>query len=264
MRKVEAMGYDTILVGKKEAIATVTLNRPQQMNALDLVMRKELISALTDLGADRTVRVLVLTGAGKAFCSGGDISTMDGVTAPAGRDRLKYVQQIVRLMLEMEKPIIASVNGVAVGAGLHIALAADIAIASENARFRETFVNIGLIPDLGGLYTLPLRVGLAKAKELMMTGRMIEAKEAESMGLVSRVVPHDLLKEETDKLAAMFAEGPPRVYAMIKSALNLWPMSLQAFLELEANMQSIAFATKDFEEGKKAFRERRKPVYTGE
>jgi 2-(1,2-epoxy-1,2-dihydrophenyl)acetyl-CoA isomerase len=258
------MAYDTIRVERKEGIATVTLNRPQQMNALDLVMRKELISALTDLSGDASVRVLVLTGAGKAFCSGGDITTMDGVTAPAGRDRMKYVHQIIRLMMEMPKPVIASINGVAVGAGLNVALAADIVIASENARFRESFVNIGLIPDFGGLYTLPLRVGLPKAKELMMTGRMIEAQEAESMGLVSRVVPHDLLKEETDKLAAVFAQGPTRVYAMIKSALNLWPMSLQAYLELEANMQGIAFATKDFEEGKKAFRERRKPVFTGE
>ena len=258
------MAYETILVEKRDQIATVTLNRPQQLNALDLVMRRELISALPELEGDKTVRVVVLTGAGKAFCAGGDITTMDGVTAPAARDRLKYVQRIVRLMMEMEKPIIASVNGVAVGAGFHIALAADLIIASENAKFRETFVNIGLIPDLGGFYTLPLRVGVPKAKELMMTGRMIEAKEAEAMGIVNRVVAGGALKEETDKFAAMLADGPPRALAMIKSALNLWPMGLQTFLELEANMQSIAFETKDFAEGKKAFRERRKPVYTGE
>ncbi len=258
------MTCETILVEKKDRIATVTLNRPQQLNALDLVMRRELISVLPELDCDKTVRVIVLTGAGKAFCAGGDIRTMDGVTAPAARDRLKYVQRIVRLMMEMEKPVIASVNGVAVGAGLHIALAADIIIASENAKFRETFVNIGLIPDLGGFYTLPLRVGVPKAKELMMTGRMIGAKEAEAMGIVNRVVAGEALKEETNKFAAMLADGPSRALGRIKNALNLWPMSLQAFLELEANMQSIAFETKDFAEGKKAFRERRKPVYTGE
>jgi 2-(1,2-epoxy-1,2-dihydrophenyl)acetyl-CoA isomerase len=264
MKEGETLDYETILIEKRDSVATVTLNRPHKLNALDLVMRRELISALPELARDPTVRVVVLTGAGKAFCAGGDITAMDGVTAPAGRDRLKYVQQIIRLLMEMEKPSIASINGVAAGAGLHLALAADIILASDTARFRESFVNIGLIPDLGGFYTLPLRIGLPKAKELMMTGRMIDAKEAESIGLVSRVIAEDALKEETEKLAALLAEGPIRAYAMIKSALNLWPMSLQAFLELEANMQSIAFETEDFAEGKKAFLERRKPKYTGE
>jgi len=258
------MAYKTLLFEKEGNIATITLNRPQQLNALDLIMRMELISLLTEISADKSIKVLVLTGAEKAFCAGGDITQMEGITAPTGRDRLKYVQQIVRLMGEMEKPIIASVNGVAAGAGCNLALAADIIIASEKAKFMESFVNIGLVPDLGGFYNLSLRVGVAKAKELLLTGRMIEAKEAESMGLVNRVVPHEMLKTETDNLAATFASGPSRAYAMIKSALNLWPMNSQAFLELEANMQGIAFETKDSDEGRRAFLERRKPVYTGE
>jgi len=258
------MVYETLLFKKKDKIATVILNRPDQLNALDMVMRKELQSVLTEITNDKTIRVLILTGAGKAFCAGGDIKVMSSHKAPAGRDRIKFSQQFIRLLLDMEKPVIAAVNGFAVGAGFSIALAADIIIASENAKFRESFVNIGLIPDLGAFYTLPLRVGIPRAKELMLTGRVIDAKEAESMGLVSRVVAQDKLIAETESLAAILADGPPRIHAMIKSTLNLGPMNSTAYLELEANMQSIAFETDDYAEGIRAFLERRKPVFTGE
>jgi len=159
---------------------------------------------------------------------------MEGIKAPAGRDRMKSVQEIVRLMTTLEKPIIAAVNGFATGAGLNIALACDIIIASENAKFRESFVMIGLIPDLGGFYSLPLRVGVPRAKELMFTGRLFDAREADAIGLVNKVVPHAELETEVMELARQLANGPSRVYAMIKSALNLWPMNFQAFLELVA------------------------------
>lgn len=259
------MAYETLLVEKKDYVATVTFNRPEKMNALDLIMRAELKAVLADLMADPQVKVLILTGAGdKAFCAGGDITTMTGVTAPSGRDRLRSVGLITKMMADMEKPIIAAVNGVAVGAGMNIALAADMIIASETARFRETFANIGLIPDLGGFYTLSVRVGMPRAKELMMTARFIEAKEAEAIGLVNRVVPQDQLMNEANALAASLAKGPSRVYGMIKTALNLWPMNLQTYMELEANMQAVAFATKDFDEGRRAFLEKRKPKFSGE
>jgi 2-(1,2-epoxy-1,2-dihydrophenyl)acetyl-CoA isomerase len=234
------------------------------MNALDLVMREELKAALIEAGGDPRVKVLILTGSGKAFCVGGDIGTMEGITAPAGRDRVKSVQKIVSLMVELEKPIIAGINGHAAGAGLHIALAADIVIAADTARFRESFIALGLVPDLGGFYFLPLRVGLARAKELMFTGRTVDANEAERIGLVNKVVPPSELERETDELARTLAEGPSRSYGMIKSALNLWPMHFQAFLEMEANLQSICFATRDFEEGRRAFLEKRRPSFTGE
>ncbi len=258
------MPFETLILEKKAKIAAITLNRPERMNAFNSIMREELQSVLGELAEDRQVRVITITGAGKAFCAGGDIRSWEGITAPTGRDRVKKGGQVIKKIMEMEKPVIAGINGAAVGAGLHIALACDIIIAGEKARFQETFVNLGLIPDLGGFYNLSLRVGVPKAKELMLTARMIEAKEAESMGLVNRVVAQEKLTQEVESLAATLAEGPARAYAMIKSALDLWPMSRQAYLELEANFQAIAWVTKDFNEGKQAFLERRKPNFTGE
>ena len=258
------MDYETIILEKKDKIAKITFNMPENLNFLDLVMREELKDALTNIGNDQSVKVVTMTGAGKAFMAGSDLKTMEGITAPAGRDRLKNVQKIIRLMTDLEKPIIAGINGFATGAGLHIAIASDIAIASEEAKFREAFIMVGLIPDMAGFYFLPLRVGLPKAKELMFTGRLFDAKEAESMGLVNKVVPHSKLETEVMELAQNLAEGPSRAYAMIKSALNLWPLNLQAFLELEANLQSIAFTTRDFDEGRRSFLEKRKPKFTGE
>jgi 2-(1,2-epoxy-1,2-dihydrophenyl)acetyl-CoA isomerase len=256
--------YTTILTEKKDGILKITLNLPDKLNALDLVMREELKDAFLDARNDKSIKVVVVTGAGKAFCAGGDITTMQGIEPPAGRDRLKNVQQLVRLMVELEKPVIASVNGFATGAGLHIALACDMIIASEKAKFRESFVMIGLIPDMAGFYFLPQRIGLPRAKELMMTGRMLNAEEASSMGLVNRVVPHEELEKETMELAQQLAKGPGRAYAMIKSALNLWPASLQTLMEVEANLQAVAFATKDFDEGRQAFLDKREAKFTGE
>lgn len=258
------MSYSTINLVKKDKIATITLNRPEALNALNPQLRADFKAVLNEVTYDQDVKVVILTGAGRAFCAGGDIKSMTGITAPAGRDRLKDSGQITCLMNNVEKPIIAAVNGIAAGGGMHIAIAADIVIASENAQFRESFVNIGLIPDLGGFYNLTVRVGVSKAKELMMTGRPIDAKEAEAIGLVNKVVAQDMLIPESEKMARMIAEGPSRVYAMIKSALNLWPASFQTFMELEANMQGIAFASRDFDEGRKSFVEKRKAVFTGE
>ncbi len=258
------MAYKTILVEKKDRIAKITLNLPDKLNALDLVMREELKEEFFSYQTDPEVKVIVITGAGKAFCAGGDIKTMKGVESPAGRDRLKNVQKLVKYMVELEKPIISAVNGAATGAGFHIALASDIIIASEKAKFAESFVKIGLIPDMGGFYFLPMRVGVHKAKELMFTGRLFDASEADAMGLLNKLVPPEKLEEEAMMLAKSMAQGPSRSYAMIKSALNNWPASLQTFLEIEANLQSICFATHDFKEGMNAFLEKRKPEFTGE
>ena len=258
------MSYGEIIFEKRNKIAKVTLNRPESLNALNLTMRKEVKSALAEIAGDKDVRVMILTGAGKAFCAGGDITTMAGVKAPAGRDRLKDGSNLVCMMMEMEKPIIAAVNGFAVGAGMHVAIAADFIIAANNARFRESFVNIGLIPDWGGFYNLPLRIGVAKAKEYMMTAKWIEANEAESMGLVNKVVSPENLMEAAESFATTLANGPARAYAMIKSGLNQAPMTFRQVLEMEANLQAIAFETKDFDEGRTAFLEKRKPNFTGE
>ena len=258
------MAYKTILVEKKDGIARITLNLPDKLNALDLVMREELKEEFFSYQTDKEVKVVLITGAGRAFCAGGDITTMKGVKSPAGRDRLKNVQKLIKYMVELEKPIIAAVNGPATGAGFHIALASDIIYASDKAKFAESFVGIGLVPDMGGFYFLPLRVGAHRAKELMLTGRIFDAVEADKMGLLNKLVPHDKLMEEATALAEKFAAGPGRSYAMIKSALNNWPASLSALMEIEANMQAICFETRDLQEGLDAFLEKRKPRFTGE
>lgn len=258
------MSYEAIIFDKNDKIAKVTLNRPERMNTLDIVMRRELKTALAEIASDKEIRVMILTGTGKGFCAGGDLSTMAGMKAPAGRDRVRDSSEIISMMMEMEKPIIAAVNGVAVGAGMHIAIAADIIIAADNARFKESFVNVGLIPDLGGFYNLPMRVGIPKAKELMMTAQWIEARDAESMGLVNKMVSSENLMSEVESLAATLADGPSRAFAMIKSTFNQWPLTFRQILEIEANLQAVAFETKDFDEGRRAFLEKRKPNFTGE
>ena len=257
------MRFETILLDKADGIARVTLNLPEKRNPLDLVMREELKDVFLGFQSDPEVRTVVITGAGKAFCAGGDISTMKNVTAPAGRDRLKNIQILVKAMVDLEKPIIAAVNGTAAGAGFHIALACDIIIASQNAKFAESFVKIGLIPDMGGFFLLPSRIGLHRAKELMLTGRMFDAKEAFEMGLLNKIVPPEDLEKEVMELARSFAQGPARAYAMIKSGLNRMPNSLSAMMEIEANMQAICFETVDFKEGMQAFLEKRTPKFTG-
>lgn len=257
------MTYKTIILEKIEGIAKVTLNLPEKMNPLDLVMREELKDAFLKFQTDETVRVVVMTGAGRAFCAGGDITTMKNVTAPTGRDRLKNIQKLVKAMIDLEKPIIAAVNGAATGAGFHLALACDLIVASEKAKFAESFVKIGLIPDMGGFFLLPSRIGLHRAKELMLTGRIIGAKEAFDLGLLNKLVPHEALEKEVMELAQTFVKGPRRAYAMIKAALNSLPATLATVFEIEANMQSICFETDDFKEGMQAFLEKRVPNFTG-
>jgi 2-(1,2-epoxy-1,2-dihydrophenyl)acetyl-CoA isomerase len=205
----------------------------------------------------------MLTGAGKAFCAGGDIRTMAGVTPVAGRRRLKNGHRLIRAMVDMEKPIIALVNGVAAGAGVSLTLASDIVFASEDAKFHFSFVNIGLVPDWGEFYFLPMKVGMARAKELMFTGGPIDAADAERIGMINRVLPPARLYEEADAFAQRLAKGPGQAYAMIKCALNRWPAPLETLLELESTMQAVAFASEDFSEGRTAFMEKRKPVYKG-
>jgi 2-(1,2-epoxy-1,2-dihydrophenyl)acetyl-CoA isomerase len=260
----QAMNYQTILVEKKDGIAKITLNIPEKLNPLNRKMREELADVLIGFQTDKTVKVVVITGAGRAFCAGGDINEMIGVTAPQERDRLLEYRRVVKSMVELEKPIIAAVNGPATGAGFHLALASDLIIASEKAKFAESFVRIGLVPDMGGFYFLPLRIGMHKAKELMFTGRLFDAREAEQMGLLNKCVPHEALDAEVMELAGTLARGPGRSYAMIKAALNNLPASLQHVMEIEANMQAVCFETRDFKEGVRAFVEKRTPEFSGE
>lgn len=257
------MSFQHILFETRDGIAKITLNEPETRNALSLELRAELLDLFGALSADDSVKVVMLTGAGKAFCAGGDIRTMAGVTPVAGRRRLKNGHRLIRAMVDMEKPIIAVVNGVAAGAGVSLTLASDIVFASEDAKFHFSFVNIGLVPDWGEFYFLPMKVGMARAKELMFTGGPIDAANAERIGMINRVLPPSRLYEEADAFAQRLAKGPGQAYAMIKCALNRWPAPLETLLELESTMQAVAFASEDFSEGRAAFMEKRKPAYKG-
>ncbi|MFC1823599.1 enoyl-CoA hydratase/isomerase family protein [Thermodesulfobacteriota bacterium] len=258
------MSFKTILIEKKDQITKITLNLPEKRNALDMVMRVELLHAMRDISDDEDVKAVVLTGAGKAFCSGGDLRTMENLTAVAGRIRMKKGQRLIKAMIELEKPIIAAVNGPAAGPGVSIALASDFLIASESAKFAIPFVKVGLVPDWGLLYFLPLRIGIARAKEFMILGKTLDAREADLLGLVNKVVPPEELEGEAFALASKLAKGPLQCQAMIKSALNHWPASLDSLLEMESSMQAVAFSSEDFIEGRQAFLESRKPDFKGE
>ena len=260
------MGNSTVLVERADGVATVTLNRPEARNALNLEMREELEVALHGLEAEPDVRVLVLRGAGGHFCAGGDVKFMQThpMTAADGQGRVEAMNRAVRALADFRTPTIAMVDGFAVGAGCNLALACDLVVASDRARFGEVFARIGLIPDGGGAYLLPRRVGLAKAKELCFTADVVEAAEALRIGLVNRVVPAAELEAQTLTLARRIAEGPPRVHAMAKSLLNRsLALDLETSLAWEALAQGMMIESEDHREGLTAFFEKRPPRFTG-
>ena len=253
------MGYQTLLFEKTGAVGTLTLNRPEARNALDLVMRRELLSALDEIEAAPAVRVVVLTGAGGNFCAGGDVKTMKpGSAASEGRARVAALNRLVMRLVEFPRPVIAMVDGFAVGAGCNIALCCDLIIASDRARFGEVFAKIGLVPDGGGSWLLPRLVGLARAKELIFTADIIGAAEAERIGLVNRVVPAAELAATTAALAERIAQGPPKVLALAKHMVNRAATSnLNEALDVEAYSQAIAITGDEHREGLSAFFEKR-------
>ena len=261
--------FETIGVETADRICTITMNRPDVYNALNDALTFELQDALKNAARDASVSVIVLTGAGKAFCSGqdlGDLKTryVPGYVPHLRPDLHKRYNPIVKRIREMEKPVIAAVNGVAAGAGLSFALACDIRIASEKASFTEVFINVGLIPDSGSTWTLPRLVGLSKALELCLTGDKIDAAEALRIGLVNRVVPADELVAETNTLAARLAALPARGITLTKRLLNQsFDNTLDQQLEAEAFAQETAGLTEDHYEGVVAFIEKRKAGFKG-
>ena len=260
------MNYNTIIVEKEEGVATVTLNRPDKLNALTPKMLEELEAATEELAHDNDVKVVVITGAGRAFCAGADLDhPIFNMTEPADvKEVMQKFHQIPLNIRKIPKPVIASVNGAAVGAGCNYALACDIVIASETARLGEVFVNIGLHPDCGGTYHLPRLVGTAKACELLFTGKIIDAKEAERIGLVNQVVAADQLETVTKELALSLAKGPFLAISMMKTSIYQGlEMDLASVLEREAATQSICILTDDCKEGISAFKEKRKPIFKG-
>lgn len=259
------MGYQTVLVDRADGIGTLTLNRPEARNALDLTMRRELLAALDDMEGEPEVRVVILTGAGGHFCSGGDVKTMrTRYSASDGRSRVETLNRVILRLVGFPRPTIAMVDGYAVGAGTNIALGCDLVVASERARFGEVFCKIGLVADGGGTWLLPRAVGMAKAKELIFTGDIIDAGEAARIGLVNRVVPADELVPTTHALARKIAANPALALRLDKHMLNRAAASdLSGALDLEAYSQGLAMASEDHAEGVAAFLDKRPPRFTG-
>ena len=250
----------------KDGLATLTLNRPAAYNSLDGPLVEEFLHIIQNLEKDPEVRVLVLTGAGKAFCAGGDLKYIrEELSGPAeGRNFIGLVGQLVRELHHFRCPTLAMVNGVAAGAGANLALACDLIYCSSSARFGQSFANVGLMPDAGGHYFLPRAVGLAKAKELMFTGDLIDAASALEIGLVNQVVEDDQLWQTVLALAEKLAAGPPLILAAIKRNLNLSQgFGLEQVLALETEGQAWALMSEDGREGLAAFAEKRKPAFKG-
>lgn len=248
-----------------KGIATITLNRPEVYNALNDKITYELQDALRAVSKDDAVRVVVLAGAGKAFCSGQDLKAVAGEEKRSFMDSLhKRYNPIIMAMRSLPKPIICRLNGVAAGAGCSLALACDMIIASEEATLIEVFINIGLVPDSGSSYFLPRLVGMAKAFELCSIGSKVKANEALQLGLVSRVVPADQLDATVKEFADHFAQAPTKSIGLIKRMLEKSATAnLNEMLEYEAYCQEIAGTSNDYKEGVAAFLEKRKAVFIG-
>lgn len=260
------MGYGTLLIERQNAIATVTLNRPEARNALDVAMRRELAAALDEIEADLEVRVVIVTGAGGHFCAGGDVKAMQAKhhTAAEGRARVELLNRLVLRLVDFPRPTIAMVDGYAVGAGCNLALCCDLIVASERAKFGEVFAKIGLVPDGGGTWLLSRVVGLARAKELIFTADVIDAAVAQRIGLVNRVVPVAELETVTWQLAERIAAGPPAALRMAKHLVNRAASSdLETALDREAFSQAIALTAEDHREGLRAFFDKHPPRFTG-
>src|SRR5438874_8230579 len=263
------MSYECLLYEAKDQVATLTLNRPDRLNALGGSLREDLMAALTHAIDDADVAVIVITGAGKGFCAGGDVKAMQDANA-AGRARplLDRVapsrDRTVLLMRDSPKPLIAAVNGAAAGAGMNLALACDIRLASSAAKFSQAFVKRGLHPDWGGTYFLPRIVGMAKACELIFTGALIDAAEALRLGIVSQVLAPEELLPAAQTLARAIAAGPPIAIRLARRGLYRNAESdLRTALEYETFAQNACFETEDATEGIRAFVEKRAPQFRG-
>jgi len=260
--------FETISVSIIDGVCTIALDRSDVLNAFNNALTTELQQALKDASKSKAVRVVVLTGTGRAFSSGQDLGDLKEKYIPGhephlGSDLKKRYDPIVKAIHNMEKPVIASVNGVAAGAGCSLALACDMRIASEHASFIEVFVHVGLVPDSGSTWTLPRLVGFGRAMELCCTGRPVKAEEALAIGLVNQVVPHAELEDATKKLALSLASLPGKAISLTKRLLNQsFENNFAEQLAQEAYAQETAGRTHDHFEGVVAFIEKRKPIFT--
>jgi len=251
-----------VLYEVKDRVAVITLNTPEKMNALSNAMTDGLLAALEQAKNDTTVKAIVLTGAGRAFCAGGDVGAFADLTIESSVAMMQTSKNAVKAFRDMPKPIIAAVNGFAVGAGFSLALLCDLVIASEKAKFGMAFVNMGLIPDMGALYALPKIVGVQKAKELALTGKNISAQEAKDLGIVGAVVPAEELDAAAMELAGQLSRQPGFAMSMIKKLLNQSADLSQAdLMESEAVTQAMCLLSEDSKEAVDAFLNKRKPNF---
>jgi 2-(1,2-epoxy-1,2-dihydrophenyl)acetyl-CoA isomerase len=259
------MAYKCILYEQSGNITTITLNRPDVFNAFNDEQSYELQDALKAARKDENTRVIVLTGAGKAFCSGQDLKAIAGAEKRSFIDSLhKRYNPIIREMRNMPKPIICKLNGVAAGAGCSLALASDFIVASENASLIEVFINVALVMDSGSSFFLPRLVGSARAFELSTMGTKVGAKQALEWGMINRCVPAENLDAETQSIADYYAAAPTKAIGLMKKLLNRsFNSDLESMLEYEAYCQETAGSSSDNKEGVAAFNEKRKPNFTG-
>lgn len=262
------MSYETIQFEMRGAVGLITLNRPAQLNALTIQVAHEFRSAFSE-ARETGARAIILTGAGRAFCAGGDVREMqrmaeEGNVGAFFEEPLKLLHECVILIRRTPLPVIAAVNGVASGGGCNLALACDLVIAAESARFNQAFIKIGLTPDCGGTYLLPRLVGLHRAAELMMTGDMVDAEMAFKMGMINRVVSDDALMNEALAMAEKLAQAPTASIGRIKWLLDSSATNdFAAQLELEHKAQVQSGQSQDFKEGVAAFLEKRPPKFVG-
>jgi 2-(1,2-epoxy-1,2-dihydrophenyl)acetyl-CoA isomerase len=262
------MGYEFITQTTDHGVATLTLNRPDVLNSFNRPMARELQRSLADAARDDAIRAVLLTGAGRAFCAGQDLGEAVGGGADGNVDIEDIVRSsytpLVQAIREIEKPIVAAVNGVAAGAGANLALVCDLVVASEDASFIQSFSKIGLVPDTGGTFYLPRLVGPARATALMFLGDKLSATKALEWGMIYDVVPSAALFDRATALARQLATMPTRALGLIKRALNAaFANDLNAQLALEGELQGEAGRTADYAEGVRAFLEKRKPNYSG-
>lgn len=260
------MDLKFIIYEKKEGIARIRLNRPEQRNALNLPMRVELRNVILDIKSDNEVKAVILTGEGKSFCAGGDIRTMGGQEGiVAGRERVLNICNIFYELAYLEKPVIAGVQGAATGAGLSLVLSCDITLATDEAKFGAPFTKIGLVPDTGTTYFLPRVVGLAKAREMILTGELINVQEAYRIGLVNKIVPADKLESELMLLARKLSAGAIKGIGIAKTnLLTGLDVDLRCVNLLESFGNALLFKSDDHREGMNAFLNRREPRFKGQ
>lgn len=263
------MPYDCIKITEEPGIVTITLSRPEKLNALAGHMRRDLSAALERVGSDANVRVVVIKGDGRAFCSGGDVAVMDELMQRENADEFGRLlgagRRVVMAIRQMTKPVIAAINGAATGAGFNLALACDLRLASQSSVFSQSFVRFGLHPDWGGSFFLSQAVPANIACELFFLGDLISAERAYQLGLLNRVVPDEQLEEETRKLTLRLRDAPPESIAAIKHAVYMarGGATLDRMLQYETEVQLRCFGSRDAREGVRAFLEKRAPRFFG-